>query len=73
MRAAARKRPSSRAKARSRNTAATQQKAEPVAAPRVISRKYLSPPGVREISSKRLTAAIKAVKEAHASADDVEM
>lgn len=34
--------------------------------PHVISRKYLSPVGVREISSKRLTAAIKAVKKARA-------
>jgi len=40
--------------------------------PRVISRRYLSPLGKGEISSRRITAAIKAVKKAHALYD-VEM
>jgi hypothetical protein len=46
--------------------------AKGIAAPRVISRRYLSPLGKGEISSRRITAAIKAVRKAHALYD-VEM
>jgi hypothetical protein len=35
-------------------------------APHFISRQYLSPSGKREVSSRRLAKAIKAVREAHA-------
>jgi hypothetical protein len=48
------------------------QQAKGIAAPRVISRRYLSPLGKGEISSRRIMAAIKAVKKAHA-VYDVEM
>ena len=37
--------------------------------PHVISRRYLSPLGKGEISSRRITAAIKAVKKARALFD----
>jgi hypothetical protein len=39
------------------------------AVPRFISRRYLSPLGKGEISSRRITAAIKAVKKANALYD----
>lgn len=72
MTAAARKKSSLRTKPGAKRSGRKARSGE-AAAPRVISRKYLSPAGVREISSSRITAAIKAVKEAHASYDDVEM
>jgi hypothetical protein len=72
MKAAVRKKSSARTKSAAKRSVRNARAGE-AAAPRVISRKYLSPAGVREISSRRLTAAIKAVKEAHASHDDVEM
>lgn len=42
---------------------ATKAPARRRAEPHVIARKYLSPDGVREISSSRLTEAIQAVKD----------
>jgi hypothetical protein len=51
---------------------APKQQRKAIAPPRVISRRYLSPLGKGEISSRRITAAIKAVKKAHALYD-VEM
>jgi hypothetical protein len=58
---------------RKKATRAAAKRTSGKAGPRVIARKYLSPGGIREISSKRLTEAIKAVKDAHASNDGAKM
>jgi hypothetical protein len=63
----AKKAANAKASARSAKQGISSSRAAKTGAPtRVISRRYLSPLGKREISSRRLTAAIKAVKKTHA-------